>query len=111
MNKTLTDELREQLTLIERCQPDLLLMHIRERTAFDANLLTKVFELAKERAGALLAAQQPEPRAEVTDFLRDVAGQTPEKPDHWNACGQCERNIDRAQDLLDGLSAHAGGAS
>ncbi|MCA8326238.1 helix-turn-helix domain-containing protein [Burkholderia cepacia] len=61
MNKTLTDDLREQLTLIERCQPDLLLMHIREKTAFDANLLTKVFELAKERAGALLAAQQPEP--------------------------------------------------
>lgn len=46
-----------------------------------------------------------EPRDEVTEFLRDVAGQTPEKPDHWNACGQCERNSDRARDLLDGLAA------
>ncbi|WP_244111654.1 hypothetical protein [Burkholderia cepacia] len=73
-DNVLTDEQREQLELIERCQPDLLLMHIRENTAFDVALCERVFELAKERARALLAAHpgQPEPRAEVTNAARDV---------------------------------------
>lgn len=65
-DNVLTAEHREQLELIERCQPDLLLMYIRENTAFDVALLERVFELAKERARALLATPQPEPRAEVT---------------------------------------------
>lgn len=34
-------------------------------------------------------------------FIRDVAAQKPEKPDHWSSCGQCGHNIERAQDLLD----------
>ncbi|MDR8027028.1 hypothetical protein KPA93_27820 [Burkholderia cenocepacia] len=67
-------------------------------------------EDAARRIEAILATQQPEPRDEVTEFLRGVAGQTPEKPDHWSTCGQCERNIDRAQDLLDGLAARTGAA-
>lgn len=66
-DNVLTAEHREQLELIERCQPDLLLMYIRENTAFDVALLERVFELAKERARALLATPKPEPRAEVTD--------------------------------------------
>lgn len=65
-DNVLTAEHREQLELIERCQPDLLLMYIRENTAFDVALLERVFELAKERARTLLATPQPEPRAEVT---------------------------------------------
>ena len=67
-DNVLTAEHREQLELIERCQPDLLLMYIRENTAFDVALLERVFELAKERARTLLATPLPEPRAEVTDF-------------------------------------------
>lgn len=66
-DNVLTAEHREQLELIERCQPDLLLMYIRENTAFDVALLERVFELAKERARTLLATPLPEPRAEVTD--------------------------------------------
>lgn len=38
-------------------------------------------------------------------FVRDVSEQKPEKPDYWCACGQCERNIDRAQEILEALSA------
>lgn len=33
-------------------------------------------------------------------FIKDMAKQKPEKPDHWSSCGQCERNIERAQDFL-----------
>jgi hypothetical protein len=33
-------------------------------------------------------------------LIQDMAKQKPEKPDHWNSCGQCERNIEQAQDLL-----------
>ena len=34
------------------------------------------------------------------EFVQRVAGQKPEKPDYWSACGQCERNISDAEDLL-----------
>lgn len=72
-DNVLTDEQREQLELIERCQPDLLLMHIRENTAFDVALLERVFELAKERARALLASHlgKSEPRVVTGDYEVD----------------------------------------
>ncbi|KVF08958.1 hypothetical protein WJ04_09000 [Burkholderia vietnamiensis] len=94
------DELKESNTSIngEWCDAD-------EKAAYDAEVRLV------ERLRALLATQQPEPRDEVTEFLSDVATQNPEKPDYWSACSQCERNIDRAQDLLDGLAARAGDAS
>jgi hypothetical protein len=55
----LTDEQRAQLEFIERCDPAFLIAHVEERTAFDANALAKVFDLAKERARALLSASKP----------------------------------------------------
>lgn len=33
-------------------------------------------------------------------FAQDIANQTPEKPDYWSSCGQCERNISYADDVL-----------
>ena len=45
----------------------------------------------------------------VSSFIRDVAAQKPEKPDHWSSCGQCEHNRDRAQDLLDAAQGAQGG--
>lgn len=39
----------------------------------------------------------------ATAFVRDVASQKPEKPDYWTSCGQCERNISEAEDLLAAL--------
>lgn len=38
-------------------------------------------------------------------FVKDIAGQTPEKPDYWSSCSQCERNKDNAQDILDKMRA------
>lgn len=38
----------------------------------------------------------------MVQFIQDVAQQKPEKPDYWSACGQCERNISRAEDLIQG---------
>ena len=35
------------------------------------------------------------------EFVQRVAKQKPEKPDYWSACGQCERNSNDAEDLLD----------
>lgn len=50
----ITPEQREQLDLITRSDPTFIVMHLREQTNFDAALVQKVFELAKERARALL---------------------------------------------------------
>jgi hypothetical protein len=49
---------RDQLDLIVCCDPQWLIEDVRHNTAFDANLLEVVFALAKERAGALLAASE-----------------------------------------------------
>ncbi|MBU9643737.1 hypothetical protein KTF36_17955 [Burkholderia gladioli] len=51
----------------------------------------------------------PADAGEAVAFIRDVAAQKPEKPDHWSSCGQCEHNRDRAQDLLDAVQGAQGG--
>ena len=45
--------------------------------------------------------------ADVIEFLTDVSQQKPEKPDYWSSCGQCERNQDRAEDLLAAIAQRA----
>ncbi len=52
----MTPEQREQLELIARGNPAFIVMHLKERTVFDAALVQKMFELAKDRAQDLLAA-------------------------------------------------------
>lgn len=49
----------------------------------------------------------PSPVSGADEFIRDVAAQKPEKPDYWSACGQCERNAERAQDILEARAALA----
>jgi len=44
----------------------------------------------------------------LVEFITQVQGQTPEKPDYWSSCGQCEHNANRADDLLDELKAARG---
>ena len=39
----------------------------------------------------------------LEDFIREIAQQKPEKPDHWSSCSQCETNISEAEDLLEKL--------
>ena len=39
--------------------------------------------------------------AELKEFVEEVSQQTPEKPDYWSSCGQCQRNSDKAEDILD----------
>lgn len=56
MSDKLSDERREHLEFIERCDPAFLIMHLRNDTAFNADALESVFQLAKERARELLAA-------------------------------------------------------
>lgn len=53
---TMTPAQREQMELIARGNPAFIVMHLKERTNFDAALVQKMFELAKERAQDLLAA-------------------------------------------------------
>lgn len=38
---------------------------------------------------------------EAESFIKDVSKQAPEKPDYWSSCGQCDRNIDRAEEILE----------
>lgn len=61
-------------------------------------------ELSAKRIGGLVPVYTvpPTARMAVMEFLRDMAQQRPEKPDHWNSCRQCERNAERASDLLNG---------
>ncbi|KVC84005.1 hypothetical protein [Burkholderia ubonensis] len=53
-----------------------------------------------EQQAAELAAKDAR-IAELEKFVREISEQTPEKPDYWSSCGQCERNEDVAQDLMD----------
>ena len=46
---------------------------------------------------AALAEQNEKMRA----FVIKVSEQTPEKPDYWSSCGQCEHNSSNAEDLLE----------
>jgi hypothetical protein len=57
----LTDDEREQLEGITRCDPSWLLMHIKESTPFNVKVVEKVFELAKQQAAAILAASKEKP--------------------------------------------------
>jgi hypothetical protein len=39
----------------------------------------------------------------MREFIAGIAMQKPEKPDHWSSCGQCESNINAADELWDQL--------
>lgn len=43
--------------------------------------------------------------AGLLDFVLRIAKQTPEKPDYWSSCGQCDSNISDAEDLIDARAA------
>ena len=45
--------------------------------------------------------------AQMLEFVREVAQQKPEKPDHWSSCSQCERNTSTAEELLEAHAAIA----
>lgn len=51
----LTEEKREALSFIERCDPSFLVLFIKHNTHFDAKVMELVFQLAKERARDLLS--------------------------------------------------------
>ena len=55
-------------------------------------------DLIESQAVQLAAAQAA---IKVKDaFIEKVAKQTPEKPDYWSPCGQCERNSSEAEEAL-----------
>ncbi|CAG9229384.1 hypothetical protein [Burkholderia vietnamiensis] len=51
----LTKDQAEQLGVVTRCDPTFVLAYLEEGALYDVKLVAKVFELAKERAGTLLA--------------------------------------------------------
>lgn len=36
----------------------------------------------------------------VVEYIEYIATQRPEKPDYWSSCGQCQTNINNADDLI-----------
>jgi hypothetical protein len=59
-----------------------------------------------DRANAYHANQQEIADLKATverlrGFIERVSKQKPEKPDYWCSCGQCDRNIADADDLMD----------
>lgn len=76
-----------------------------DEKAYDAvrNAITRVIAIydrhAKDsRHASAATGQVPE---QWREFVERVAKQTPEKPDYWSSCGQCERNTSDAEDLLE----------
>lgn len=80
---------RQDLEFIERCDPTFLVMHVRDRTMFDATMLEKVFELAKTQARTLVGTPKkpieswtdaevevPSDEREVLVFLNGHCGLT-----------------------------------
>lgn len=88
------DELVERLEAIQRA-PYSVIQKIGELS----EILTCAVDHITQQDAELtrLRAQVPEGMAAL---VSEIAGQVPEKPDHWNFCSQCERNIERAQELL-----------
>ena len=52
----LTEEQRDELSFVGKCDPSFLIRSVKDNTNFDAKVLERVFDLAKERAAELLAA-------------------------------------------------------
>jgi hypothetical protein len=70
-NKRAADDAeREQLELIVRCDPTWLLMDVKNNTHFDAALLEKAFELAKEQARAALSSRADGGKGEAVYQVR-----------------------------------------
>ncbi len=46
--------------------------------------------------------------ARLLAAAKEIAKQTPEKPDYWSSCGQCDHNISDMQDILASLPADMG---
>lgn len=59
--------------------------------------VTDALKRKHEKELAALAEQNAKMRA----FVIKVSEQTPEKPDYWSSCGQCEHNSSNAEDLLE----------
>ncbi len=56
---------------------------------------SETIESLRQQLAATLAA------IKVKDaFIEKIAKQTPEKPDYWTPCGQCEHNSSEAEDVL-----------
>ena len=68
----------------------------RERAGYDSVGSTRVYPLPAEPV-----KEAPAVPAAWHEFVHDVSKQRPEKPDYWSSCGQCDRNIQRADELLE----------
>ena len=65
------------------------------------------YMLSRDKAWADIESLKEQQLAAALDaikvkdaFIEKIAKQTPEKPDYWSPCGQCERNTSEAEDLL-----------
>lgn len=54
----MTQEQKDQLQLIILSDPSLLLRHLEEDTSYNANLVGRMIELAKERASELIKNEE-----------------------------------------------------
>ena len=43
----------------------------------------------------------------LLEFVQKIKEQTPEKPDYWSSCSQCEHNSNEGEDILEALAATA----
>ena len=68
---------------------------------------------AWEKAGEACTAHAASIKRELMllEFVQKIKKQTPEKPDYWTPCGQCERNSSEAEDVLAATEPTSGGAS
>lgn len=97
------DHFRGVTKMIEQSDHVGLIERLRDITTPEHSDVTLMREAANciEQLAAL-STPPAVPTKGWREFIEDVATQQPEKPDHWSSCGQCERNIDRAQEVLSG---------
>ena len=66
-----------------------------------------LLELREERGNLCAINRELQKGVEgMLEFVVRVSKQTPEKPDYWSSCSQCERNSSDAEDLLELPNAH-----
>jgi len=104
---TRKDFLKAVRAILSRASSSQVALHVGgEHFVYGTPEATAIVQEALYRASSSRAEVEiPEAWRE---FVERVSKQTPEKPDYWSSCSQCDRNISDAEDLLAAAEAPKG---
>ncbi|WP_417070760.1 hypothetical protein [Niveibacterium terrae] len=95
----------QKMSLIRMAQEICQATGLNELDSSPNQIVAAVAQQAEElREARELAAEA----GSLREFVKKISDQIPEKPDHWSMCGQCDRNIGEAEDIIEELAGKGG---